>query len=82
MLKPLIRFRIRTIMIAIAALAVVMGALSALQRPFFDNMVAFTAALVFVVAAGVGSLALAGVVIARIVTDLFALAVHSWRSRN
>ncbi len=87
-----VRFRIRTIMIAIAALAVVMGALSALRLPFFDNMVAFTAAVVFLAAATVAFLVavivflarflgLVVVAIARVVVDLFACAVDSWGGR-
>jgi hypothetical protein len=79
-MSPL-RFRIRTIMIAIAALAVVMGAISALQSPFFDNMVAFTAALVFLVAAAVAILALLVVSVVRVVIDVLVYAVHFWLGR-
>ena len=66
----------------IAPLAVVMGALSALQRPFFDNMVAFTAALVFLVAAAVAILVLVVVSVVRFVVDVFVYAVHFWLGRT
>jgi hypothetical protein len=79
---PPTQFRIRTIMIAVASLAVVMGALSALQRPFFDNMIAFTAAIVFLVASVLGILVLVVVFVARVVVDFFSLAVDSWRGRT
>ena len=77
-----IRFRIRTIMIAIAALALVMGALNALRLPFFDNMIAFTAAVVFLVAAAVALLGLVVVLVVRVLVDLFAYAVDSSRRRT
>jgi hypothetical protein len=77
-----IRFRIRTIMVAIAALALVMGALRALRLPFFDNMIAFTAAVIFLVAAAVALLALVIVFVVRVFVELFAYAVDSWRSRT
>jgi hypothetical protein len=72
---PPIRFRIRTFMIAIALLALMMGALSTLRYPFFENMIAFTAALVFLVAAAVSALALVVVSVVRFVVDLFAYAL-------
>jgi hypothetical protein len=79
---PPIRFRIRTIMIAIAAAALVMGALSTLRYPFFDNMIAFTAALVFLVAAAVGILVLVVISVVRVVVDLLACAVDFWSGRT
>jgi hypothetical protein len=77
-----IRFRIRTIMIAIAAAALVMGALSTLRHPFFNNMIAFTAALVFLVAAGVGTLVLVVASVVRVVFDFLACAVNFWSGRT
>jgi phosphatidylglycerophosphate synthase len=79
---PPIRFRIRTIMILIAALALVMGALNALRLPFFDNMIAFTAALIFLVSAAVAILVLVVFFVVRVVVDLFACAVYFWRGRT
>jgi hypothetical protein len=76
-----VRFRIRTIMIVIAALAVVMGALSALRLPFFDNMIAFTAAVLFLVAAAVGILLLVVVSVVALVVDLLECTVYLWRGQ-
>ena len=46
-----IRFRTGTIMIVIAVIAVLMAMVRALRGPFFDNMVVFAAAVVFLAAA-------------------------------
>jgi hypothetical protein len=70
------------IMIGIAALAVVMGAITTLRYPFFDHMIAFTAAVVFLVGAAVGVLVLAVVSTVRVIVDLIAYAVDFLRGRT
>ncbi len=74
-----IRFRIRTIMIAIAALAVAMGAL---RLPFVNNMIVFTAAVVLLVAAAIAIPVLAVGSVVRAVVDVFPCAVYFWRGRT
>ncbi len=79
---PPIRFRIRTIMIAIASLAVLMAMVKALRGPFFENMVMFTAAVVFLAAATVVFLVAVILFLIALVRDLFAFAVYFWRGRT
>jgi hypothetical protein len=76
---PPVRFRIRTVMIAVVALAVLMRMVRALNGPFFDDMVVFAAAVVLLAAAIVASLVVVIVFLARVVVDLFVFAVYSWR---
>jgi hypothetical protein len=79
---PPIRFRIRTIIIAIAVLGVLMAMVRALMGSFFDNMVMFTAAVIFVAAATVSLLLVVIGFLVNVVVDLFAFAVDSWRGRT
>ncbi len=79
---PPVRFRIRTIIIAIAVLAVLMAMVRALMGSFFDNMVMFTAAVVFIAAATVGCLLLAIVFLFKVAVELCAFAVDFWRGRT
>jgi hypothetical protein len=77
-----VRFRIRTLLVAVAALALLMRMARALNGPFFDDMAVFAGTVVFLAAAIVVSLAVVVVFLARVVAELFALAVDSWRQRT
>ncbi len=79
---PPIRFRIRTVMIVVASLAVGMAMVKALRGPFFENMVMFTAAVVFLAAATVVFLVSVIVFLVAVVRDLCAFAAHFWRCRT
>jgi hypothetical protein len=79
---PPIRFRLQTILIGIAALAGVMGAITTLRYPFFDHMIAFTAAVVVLVGAAVGALVLVVVSTVRVIVNLVAYAVDFLRART
>ena len=79
---PRARFRIQTIMIVIAAFAVLLVLLKSLTQPFFENMVVFAAAVIVLAAA---TFALLLVVIASLIAaivDVFAFAVYLWRGRT
>jgi hypothetical protein len=87
------RFRIRTIMIAIAAFAVLLVLLKSLTQPFFDNMIAFTAAVILIVSATVAllvvvirflAIAIVDVIrfLAIAIVDVFAIAAGLWRGRT
>ena len=78
---PPIRFRIRTVMIAVAALAVLMAMVKTLRGPFFENMIMFTAAVVCLAAGTVVFLVAVIVFLAAGVRDLFAFGVYSCHDR-
>ena len=66
------RFRLQTLMVVIAAFALLMVSRKSLSAPFFDNMIAFTGTLVvLVVTAGGLLLVVIGFLAAKVV-ELFA----------
>ncbi len=77
-----IRFQLRTIMIVVAVLAMLMGAQRALTGPFFDNMIVFTATVVFLAAAAFGFLLVLIYFLVAAVVHLLAFAVGFCRGRT
>jgi hypothetical protein len=79
---PPIQFRLRTLMIAIAAFALLVVLLKSLTQPFFDNMIAFTAAVVLLVMTTGGLLLLVLAFLFAAVAELFSFAVDIWHGRT
>jgi hypothetical protein len=77
-----VRFRVRTIMIVVAAVAALLVALRSLTHPFFDNMEAFAATVVFLAGATVVFLGAVIVFVFRLIANLFAFAADSWRGQT